>query len=206
MGEEMRVFTFGDSHAGKFGGDDRFVLYGPPAPTAYGLANENSRSQSLFMLRHMLLDMAPDDIILFVIGEIDCRVHVYRQHILTGRHPNTIISETVQRFGHIVKSVAEDNNVEVAILDVPPAVAQGNIYLYDHYGTRDQRAEIARRWNIILGEFCKKNDICFVEIYPHIADERGWLKPEFAVEDEAHVNGAAVPLVVQELRKCFPEL
>ena len=202
----MKVYAFGHSHAGKFGNDSRFVLVGPPAPTAYGLGNEKSRSESLFILRQMLHEVEQNDIILFVLGEIDCRVHVYRQSIITGRHPNDIISDTVEKYGHIIKSVRDDNNVNVAVHDVPPATAQPNVYLLDHYGTRDQRAEIARRFNFILGNWCEKNDICFVQLYPYISDERGWLKEEYAIEDGAHVSEEVVPFVVQELRKCFPSL
>lgn len=196
------IWVFGDSHAGKFGGDDRFKLVGPPAPTAYGIASEKSKSESLFMLQMMLHFAEDGDTILFVLGEIDCRVHIYRQSIIQKREVNEIISDTVQRYGMVLKDVDDHNDVNVAVLDVPPAVKQPNVYMVDYYGTRDQRAEIARRFNIVLKDWCEKNEICFIEIYDHITDERGWLKDEYA-EDEVHISGVVVPLVVQQLEKCF---
>jgi hypothetical protein len=199
------IWVFGDSHAGKFGGDERFKLVGPPAPTAYGLASEKARSESLFMLQMMLHFAEEGDLILFVLGEIDCRVHIYRQSVITGRETNHIIFDAVERYIRVVKDVRDHNPVDVAVLDVPPAVKQPNVYMVDHYGTRDQRAEIARRWNVVLKDYCEKNDICFVKLYPYITDERGWLKEEYS-EDEVHISSIVVPFVMDELRKCYPHL
>lgn len=197
------IYAFGDSHAGKFGGV--FKLVGPPAPTAYGLAHEKSKSESLFMLQALLHFAEDDDIILFVLGEIDCRVHIYRQSVITGKSVNHLVFDTVKRYIRVVEDVRDHNPVDVAILDVPPAVKQPNVYMIDHYGTRDQRAEIARRFNVVLKDYCEKSKICFVELYPYIADERGWLKEEYSV-DEVHVSEAVVPFVMEELKKCFPRL
>ena len=195
-------WVFGDSHAGKFGGDERFKLVGPPAPTAYGIASEKSRSESLFMLQALLHFAEDGDTVLFVLGEIDCRVNIYRQSIIQKREANEIIFDVVERYGRVVKDVRDHNPVNVAVLDVPPAVKQPNVYMVDYYGTRDQRAEIARRFNIVLRDWCEKNEICFIEIYPFLTDERGWLKDEYSV-DEVHVSEQVVPLVVQQLGQCF---
>lgn len=201
------IYVFGDSHAGKFGVDDGFILCGPPSPTAYGLANEKARSESLLMLRAMLVDVTEDDIILFVLGEIDCRVHIYRQHILTGKSYFDICKEIVfERYGRILLAVRSDNDCNVAVLDVPPATAQENVYELDHYASRDERAKIIFLFNWVLGKFCHDNDVPFVELWPYITDERGWLKEEYAVWDGAHVMHTAVPFVVKELKKCFPSL
>lgn len=196
------IWVFGDSHAGKFGGDDRFKLVGPPAPTAYGLAHEKSKSESLFILQALLHFAEQNDIVLFSLGEIDCRVHIYRQSIIQKREANEIIFDVIKRYGRVLKDVRDHNPVNVAVMDVPPAVKQPNVYMVDYYGTRDQRAEIARRFNIVLKDWCEKNQICFVEIWPFLADERGWLKEEYAV-DEVHVSEQVVPLVVQQLEQCF---
>jgi len=201
----MKVWAFGDSHAAKFGGT--FELVGPPAPTAYGLANEESESQSLFMLRQMLHEVGPEDIVLFVLGEIDCRVHIYRQHILTGKSYFDICKEIIfDCYGRIIKAVRDDNDVNVAVLDIPPATAQENVYELDHYASRDERAKIIFLFNWTLGKWCHDNDVCFVELWPYITDERGWLDDRYAVWDGAHVMNTAVPFVVKELEKCFPNL
>lgn len=196
------IWVFGDSHAGKFGADDRFKLVGPPAPTAYGLAHEKSKSESLFILQALLHFAEQNDIVLFSLGEIDCRVHIYRQSIIQKREANEIIFDVIKRYGRVLKDVRDHNPVNVAVMDVPPAVKQPNVYMVDYYGTRDQRAEIARRFNIVLKDWCEKNQICFVEIWPFLADERGWLKEEYAV-DEVHVSEQVVPIVVQQLEQCF---
>lgn len=201
----MKVYAFGDSHAGKFGADPRFILVGPPAPTAYGLANEHSRSESILLLRAMLVDVQPEDIILFILGEIDCRIHVHRLFVETGKSYQRICREIVDRYGHIVRSVRDDNDVQVAVLSVPPAVAQGNEYGYEHYATRDQRADIALRFNDELFEWCRDNSVQFIDLYSQVADERGWLKDEYAVWDGAHLHENTVPFVIRELAISFPE-
>lgn len=200
------IHVFGDSHAGKFGVDDRFILCGPPSPTAYGLANEKARSESLLMLRAMLVDVTEDDIILFVLGEIDCRVHIYRQYVITRKPILSIIDNVIERYGRILLAVRKDNGCNIAVLDVPPATAQENVYELDHYATRPERATIIKLFNRQMGDWCEKNEVCFVKLWPYITDSKGWLREEYAVWDGAHVSEETVPFVVDELKKCFPSL
>lgn len=201
----MKVYVFGDSHAGKFGVDpERFVLGNAGQATAHNLCNTESQSESWFNLQQFLHTFDPaEDVFMFALGEIDCRIHLYRQSVLTLRHVNDLIADTVERYGRIIKAVRDDGR-RVAVLDVVPAVAQPNIYLLDHYGTRDQRAEVTRRFNAALGRWCEANDIPFIRLYPYIADDRGWLKEEYALDDEAHASESCVPFVVDELAKHFP--
>lgn len=205
----MKVWIFSDSHGHKFKSDPLFYV-GPNLAgqaTAYNLCNENSWSGSLKSLRqhlHLYDNTAgPDDVFMFVLGDIDCRIHLYRQMVLQNRNMNDVVKDAVERYTHIIGQVRDDGRPRIAVLDVPPAVAQPNIYLLDHYGTRDQRAEISRRWNIVLGDWCEKNKICFVHIWPYIADARGWLREEYAEPDQAHVNAGAVPFAIKELSKWF---
>jgi len=202
----MKVYAFGDSHAGKFCGDPRFICGDAQQATAHNLINENSESQSWFALQQHLYIYDPEDIFMFVIGEIDCRIHFYRQHVITGKSYHELMDNTVRRYGHIVKAVRDDGRPNVAVLDIPPAMAQGNEYGYDHYADRDTRAAIIIEFNDTLAEWCEANDIYLVCLWPYIADGRGWLKEEYAVGDGAHVSENAVPLVVAELTKRWPEL
>ena len=201
-----RVYVWGDSHCGKFGADPRFILGDAEQATAHNLCNRRSKTQSWFALEAHLNIYDPADIWMFIIGEIDCRIHFHRQHVLTGKPVSRLVATTVKRYGYVIKAVRDDGRPNVAVLDAPPAVAQGNFFGYDHYGTRDERAAIAVEWNRQLGEWCEANRICFVRLYPHIADERGWLADEYAVPDGSHVTADVIPFVIDELRKCFPDI
>jgi lysophospholipase L1-like esterase len=202
----MKIFVFGDSHAGKFGADPgMFIrLFNAGQATAHNLCNQNG--PSYFNLQQSLHEYDPADVFLFVLGEIDCRIHFYYQHMKTGKPISVLIMDTVARYGHIIKSVRDDGRPNVAVLDVPPATRQGNVYELEHYATREERSDIARWFNEILGSWCAAREIPFIRLYPYIADERGFLKDQYATEDGAHVSHLTVPFVVQELSVYFPEV
>ncbi len=203
----MKVYVFGDSHAGKFANNPYCHWPGSASHgTAYNLGNPKSQSRSYERLQFHLSLYDKEDVWLFVLGEIDCRIHIYLKHKQTGLPINILIDETILRYGHIIKAVRDDGRPNIAVLDVPPAVAQENLYKYEHYGTRDERAVIARKFNAALGRWCERNDIFIVRLYPYIADERGWLKDEYADEDNAHVKPSTVPYVIEQLKGRWPGL
>jgi lysophospholipase L1-like esterase len=200
------IEAFGDSHAGKFGGHPSFkYCWDLGQATAHNICVERTSNGGLQKLQECLYFYDPENVLLFVLGEIDCRIHFFRQSIIQGRPYVDLMTETVGRYGTIIKAVREHDRPLVCVLDVPPAQPVGNTFDIDHYGSQDERAEISALFNIVLGAWCERVEIPFIKLYPYIADERGWLKEEYVLEDLTHISPLAADFVVEEIAKCFPD-
>jgi hypothetical protein len=123
-------------------------------------------------------------------------VQFFYHHAVKGTPIPELIADTVSHYGAFLLSVEQN----IAVLDVPPAGVQENVFEFEYYAPQDQRAYITKEWNRQLGEFCEANGIQFVQIWHYLADERGFLKPEYAEPDGAHVSREAVKFVEMELR------
>jgi hypothetical protein len=200
------ICVFGDSHAGKFNyHPGPYKVWGAKAATAHNLINPESSRQSWAKLMQMLPEVDKEkDVLLLVLGEIDCRIHIYRQHIIKKKPVLDVARRTVKRYLSAVESV-QSLGYRVAVLDIPPATRQGNFFNLDHYGTRIQRAGIIRVFNGELRRECMARGIAFVGIYEDVADERGYLKDEYALDDDAHLKPEVVPFVTERLKKLFPD-
>jgi hypothetical protein len=194
------IFIFGDSHRARFLHYDRehntkprVKVFGDAGLTAYGMGGIKEPGLSVGgmpysrgwpMLDEMLKEVGPDDVILFVLGEVDCRIHLYYHHWLGNVPIKVVVDEAVRRYGTALSKVSEE--YRIAVLSVLPAVAQGNVYEIAYYGTRTERAVITKMFNKALETFCISNDIPFIDTWKHLADEDGFLADEHAESDGAH--------------------
>jgi len=199
----VKVHVVGDSHAAKFEwwklhgfpSTPEYVIYGLGGITAHAFAQPPESASVTREARRVFADImqgvADDDLVLMVLGDGDCRVHLYDHHMRDGIPLETLIADTMARYGAFLATVGK----RMAVLDVPPAQEIGNIYNFTHYGTREQRAAIAVMFNAELKRMCEANGILFVGIHDRIADANGFLSVEYAHPDGAHVLDSAVQFV-----------
>lgn len=193
------IYVFGDSHRARFIHYDkhrnevsRVKHLGRSGLTAHGIGGKPE---------YVAKELAPvkaDDVVLFVLGEVDCRAHFYHRHRRLGVPIEGLIDTTVERYGAMLCNI---RGYQKAVLDVCPAVRQGNAYGLEFYATREERAEITKMFNRRLSKWCDENDLIFIEIHHLLSDERGFLKKEYEV-DAAHVSEDTVEFV--DLAKHFP--
>ena len=209
------IYIFGDSHRAKFlfydeGKNDipRVRVFGASGLTAYGMGGGEDAppgvpqydSHGRQLLDEMLSEVQPDDVILFVLGEVDCRIHLFYQHLTTRDPIDVVIGNVIKRFGSMLSEVAQ--YYQIAVLSVLPAVSQGNFYDIPHYGTRIQRAVITKLFNRALGAWCEENGIPFIDLTPQLADKDGFLKESHAERDEAHASVHTVSFI--DLTEYYP--
>ena len=194
----MRVYVVGDSHAGKFHWwwqdhpeGHEYIVIGLGGISAHSFASNDTKVARDARKVFWEVPATDKDLILLVLGDGDCRVHFYEHHMRDGIPLEDLINETVERYGAFIKTVDKP----IAILDAPPAQAIEQRYDFTYYGTRDERAKIALLFNTRLKKWCNENGILFIELYPYIADKRGWLKHDYAHPDGAHVLHSAVEFV-----------
>jgi hypothetical protein len=196
----MRVYVIGDSHAAKFHwwwnehpDGNEYIVEGLGGVSAHSFsANETQVANEAREAFYEVLENVTDkDLILMVLGDGDCRVHFFEHHMRGNIPLQDLIDDTVTKYGAFLLTIGKP----LAVLDVPPAQSIEDRYDYLYYGTRDQRAEIARMFNSTMKKFCDENEMWFIELYPYLADERGWLKDEYAHPDGAHILHSAVEFV-----------
>jgi hypothetical protein len=188
----------GDSHAAKFlwwyyehPEGNEYVLHGLGGISAYSFASNDTviarDAREVFSQIHT----TDKELILMVLGDGDCRVHLYEHHRRDNVSLESLINDTIRRYGAFISTVDKP----IAILDVPPAQRIEEQYDFEYYGSRDERAQIAVMFNSALKKWCNEHGILFIELHPHISDSRGWLKDEYAHPDGAHILHSAVQFV-----------
>jgi len=202
------IYVLGDSHAWKFRDNPAFDVRGIAGLTAHGFAYKDRTGSAVFdecvlgvsdcgrnHYSDILRDFEDGDSILFVLGEVDCRVQFFYHHAVKGTSIDELVNNTINRYGTFLLNVP----VPYAVLDVPPACLQGNAYGFEYYGNRHQRAFIARVFNEQLEKFCGEHGIRFIKTWSILADDHGFLKEEYAEPDEAHVKRDIVEFIEKEL-------
>ena len=173
--------------------------------TAHNLYKENNSSHSRELLFHTVSGMCPSkDILLLVFGEIDARVHIYNQHIKTGRPIQSLILDTVSNYGKVIKEL-HGKGFKVVILGIPPAGVHvykpftDGTYTPHNYGSLQERIGISLLFNDLLKEFCELNGILFIDVLSISKDKDGSMRKDYAA-DEAHLNTKIVPFIMEQLK------
>jgi len=138
--------------------------------------------------------------VILVFGEIDCRIHIYNAYMKNEKRRDfsDLIGEAIARYGGVLDSV-KDAGVEVYAYSVPPAGEAENIFGYSHFASIENRAEIVRTFNAMLGDYCVEHEINFIDVYSRVADGNGLMAAAYA-GDEVHLNSRAVEFVLEDLQ------
>ncbi|HTY91884.1 MAG TPA: SGNH/GDSL hydrolase family protein [Methanocella sp.] len=216
------VHVIGDSHSWAFKRTRSFIVHNIGPATAYNLKNKNSTIRSNQKLFSELgrIDLKKDLIIL-VFGEIDCRVHIYNQYRKSqnGVTMEEFMDRAISNYGEVLEQL-RNAGVNFVVYGVIPAPKQ--IFRYPPYATERMRRElfdefrssypflatpeirswINRTFNEKLRAFCEKNGYGYIDIYPEVADQDGFIADAFSA-DEIHVNGRIMPFIKSQLKKKY---
>ena len=112
-------------------------------------------------------EIKPNDIVIFVFGEIDIRNH-YAKQIEKGRAPKEVLESLVNNYIEtILQNREKTDNVKFGIQSINPPVDEKNlkesIKEYPIQGTIEQRIEATQRLNALLKQQCKENNVLFID-------------------------------------------
>lgn len=204
------IYVFGDSHRARFqhinnrleaeGKAPRFSVHGDSGLTAYGIGKQDDISvlgrpsgPGIALLAKMLEEVTKEDLIIFCLGEVDCRIQIYYRHRTANKSIEELIDIVVLQYGNVLQML--NKRFEIAVMDVIPAVRQTNTYGLEFYATREERAEITIQFNKRLEKFCADYGIPFIKMHHQLADERGYLKDSYAESDGAHAQVPTIDLI-----------
>lgn len=196
------LYVIGDSHQHAFEGNPLFTLRGIGGATAYNLKNEHSTSNSNKKLFEIVnsIDKQKDTIIL-VVGETDCRIHIYYQYKKQQEKIGLLklVLYTVLSYGEVMKQLKR-MGVKFVICGIPPAGWEPNLNHYPYYATPELHAHIYYEFNALLKTYCLSYGYPYLDIYSKTVGPDGHIKPEYA-EDQVHLNLKAQPLLIEMLKE-----
>lgn len=197
MDNSPTIHVIGDSHTGLFSGSSLFTVHHIGPATAYNLGKENSSNKSLDKLLAVLNNIEKTSVVLLVFGEIDCRIHIYRQY-KKNQEINSIselIDKTILNYGMTI-SEFKKRRYNLAIVGIVPVGTEENIYGYDYYASREIRSKIYREFNLKLRSFCIYSNLKYLDIYGATSDDMGYMLPEYT-DDGVHLNSKILPFIEQ---------
>ena len=197
MGEFKLIHVIGDSHAESFKGQREVRVHVIGRATAYNLIKDNSTTNSKQKTLNVMSKIPKGDTVAFVLGEIDCRVHIYQKYLVKDKiiSLETLIDNTINRYISFLTQFKEHRIVAVTI---PPAGYEGNEFKYPFYGSPEIRAYINQTYNEKLIEACKKEKLSYVDIYDKIVLPNGLANTRY-LRDKIHLNHSAIRLIITEL-------
>jgi lysophospholipase L1-like esterase len=171
------------------------------AATAHNLINEKSTTNSHKKVQEVINSINKKcDLVMLVLGEPDCRFHIYYQ--ASKRHIGIydVIDETVQRYGQALQWM-RNQGVEPVVLGIPP-VGTYNGFERDFpgkpYASPQMLSQIYKLFNQEMWIYCNKNHFIYLDVYARTVDEKGFLKKEYAA-DAVHLNSKALPIIKERL-------
>jgi len=191
------IHVIGDSHTKAFEFQNGFVTHHIGQATAHNLIRVNNSSNSREILFTVLKGIPKKDLVLLVFGEIDARIHFYNQHVKTGKSFEVLMAETLDKYRQVLKEIRA-KGYNIAVLGIPPAGSQDNIYGYPNYAGKADRIRIYAQFNKMMKTMCESNDIKFLDVQSLTRNSEGMIDEAFA-RDEIHLNSRIIPYLRQLL-------
>jgi hypothetical protein len=182
----------GDSHTWAFPRDENMRVVEFGGATAYNLDNPDSTTQSYSKLMEAVNGLASDETLILVFGEIDCRGHIFDQHVKQNKSISELINLTIEHYGNVLKDL-KDRGIKFIVYGIPPANHQGDIG-WDNCTPVEERAKIYREFNTKLRSFCEKRGYKYLDIYSRTVNSEGFIKDEYLYMD-VHLNDKIHPII-----------
>lgn len=176
----MRIHTIGDSHSVHPWHRMGICVHhlGPKLMYSVGKLGR------LDLKKHGVKD---GDMVIFCLGEIDCRCHIHK-HIL--ENPN-VINEIVDRYIKVICESRRDmDNVKTAVLSIVPPSKETDVEKCPGFpcrGSDEERRQYTTTMNDQLRTCCGREDIVFIDVYSDYCDNDGFLDRSKS-DGNVHIN------------------
>lgn len=212
----VKIYCFGDSHVGFFGGVNKiqpvwpkkadeylpfFKIYPLGPVLAFNLVKNGTKTKGREKLFKILKQILKGSDILMSFGEIDCRAHLLKQSELQKRPIKKVVSECVDRYFSVILDLKK-KGYKMWVWNVPPSTRFEKVEdkNFPVYGTNKQRNEITKLFNTLLEKKCRKYGIKFVSVYKKIIDKNGLTDMSYYF-DMAHLSQKIMPQVLKIIEK-----
>lgn len=195
-------YVIGDSHTLNFLHEAFIIKHIGPA-TAYKLSFEKSSTNSKKKVINIVNKIYKKKHInvIFVFGELDARIHIYKISMEKNIDIDILINRTVESYMNFINLIKKKFPlITIYIFNVLPQGEEGNIYKFPYYASINKRREIAEKMNKLLEKYTKRNNIKFINIYNKLIEKNGRRKKEY-VFDDVHFNRKIMSYVLDCINK-----
>ena len=193
----MTIHTFGDSHCA-FGfckiksNNFSVVCNNVNATTMMNFSRFKLKVIDIYEF-----NVQEGDVVLFSLGEIDCRCHVHK----FKEKFKTLINEMITGYMDAIKvNVERFIDLKVMVYNIPPTL-RGTIYNnnieYPFICSDEERIVYIKYMNEKLKEHCKDNNFIFLDVYDKYVGDDGLMKYELS-DGRIHVDN---PIFIEEFLK-----
>ncbi len=195
-------YVIGDSHTLNFLHEAFIIKHIGPA-TAYKLGFEKSTTNSkekVINILNKIYKNKPINVI-FVFGELDARIHIYKVSKEKNIDVDTLINRTVESYINFVNLVkGKFPLIIIYIFNVLPQGEERNIYKFSYYASINERRKIAEKMNNLLKKYTKLNNIKFIDIYNKLIDQNGRRRKDY-IFDDVHFNRKIMSYILDYITK-----
>lgn len=140
--------------------------------------------------------------ILCCLGEIDLRVHVFKQTVREGRNYRQIVDDILTQYMEFLLRLQEQG-YQVSCWG--PIASQSEACPLDpkfpRNGTEVERNMATEYFNSQLSRLCQKNGILFLSIFDQMITSDYLTLEQYLSPDHCHLGQAALPLALSQWRK-----
>lgn len=198
--KQPTIHVIGDSHSLAFQ-HESFIIHHIGPATSYKLNSSTSTTKSKEKIYKIIQEISRDKnaTILFIFGEIDCRIHINKASKKFGISLEKSIENTVKEYEKFLQQMKKDfPKNTILVLNVLPAGEEKNIYKVKYYPSRKLHMQIVRKFNNSLDKFCKKEKIFFINVFDQLLDENDKRVKAYTF-DAIHYNKKILPFIVNEI-------
>lgn len=170
------IHTFGDSHSYS-GWNKKISMHHLGPILCYSFGKE--KLKRCYIKKY---NVKKGDIVIFCMGEIDCRCHIYK-HITKNITYKNIIDNIIENYIEAILLNTENMDLKVCIYNVVPPIQKYNTPEnpeYPYLGSDDERKKYVLYFNKILKQKCILHNFIFFDIYDKYADENGFLNKKLS--------------------------
>jgi len=184
----MKVYVFGDSHAGPYGVHPEITAT-PTGPATMYLIGKEGDVLLGDTIKVLIKDgrLNYEGLWILTFGEIDTRCLIYNQINEKGRDEEEIITTLVNNYIKRVKNIY--SNIAISSI-VPPVNYKTIDYIdptYPFIGPLEDRARYTKKLNVYLQLKCEENNIPFINLYKYYADDNGYMNEQYS-RDRVHIT------------------
>ena len=210
-----KIYCFGDSHCNIFREKntpfiDIFEVYHVGPALAYSLCKEGTKTGAREKILDKLLDIPKDNYLMFCFGEIDCRLHLFKQSNLQKKTIKRVIYKCVKRYISFLKEIK--NKGYRVIVFGPIATTWTRKHLYNQsrsiVGTEEERNKITLEFNECLGNKCEEENIIFISIFLETIKNEYKTNRKLYSKDECHLKvkrKKVFSLILKEINDKIPD-
>lgn len=156
---------------------------------AFHINSYGTRTGGREKTEYLLKEWIPiNSSLMFVLGEIDLRVHAIKQHEIQNRPVEKIVEEIADRYLNFLKIINDRYKVYVW-----GAIASQGDSGYDHprfpkYGSMKERNYATECFNHYMEKQCEEIGIQFISVFDYLVDKNYNTRLSFYMPDLCHLN------------------